>query len=91
VKRDVPLDLLHDLVNVAVEDGHGTKPLQQIERLRAIRGAPPPFRINFPERHVGEDHDGRAGGKRGEVLFQPIELVLAENAQALLGLAEDID
>ena len=26
--------------------------------------------------------------KRGEVLFQPVELVLAENAQAQFGLAD---
>src|SRR5512143_3598395 len=53
----VAFDLLHDLVDVAVEHGHRTEPLQHGERLHAVVGAPAPFGINRPERDMGEDDD----------------------------------
>src|ERR1700677_1597458 len=91
MKGDIAFHLLHDLVNVSVEDGHGTETLEHVERLCSIGSSPAPFRINLPQRHVREYHDGRTGGKGREVLFQPVELVRAEGAQALIGLAKDVD
>src|SRR5690348_11435485 len=46
VEGDVALDLLHHLVDVAVEHGHRTKTLHELERAPAILGAPAPFRIH---------------------------------------------
>ena len=60
VKRDVAFDLLHDLMNVTVQDRHGTKPLEIRQRAFAILRPPSPLGVHRPERDVGEDDDGRA-------------------------------
>src|ERR1700694_1409802 len=48
VEGDVALDLLHHLVDVAVEDSHGAKTLEVIQRAGAVLGAPAPGRVNRP-------------------------------------------
>ena len=53
----VALDLLDDLVDVAVEDGHGSETTQIGHGLGGIGRAPAPFRIDRPQRHVRENDD----------------------------------
>src|SRR5664279_3274113 len=50
VEGDVALDLLHHLVDVAVQDGHGAKTFEVIQRTAAVFGAPAPLRIDGPQR-----------------------------------------
>src|SRR5258708_36856674 len=59
VERDVAFHLLHDLMNVAVQNGDGTEALQVSECLLAVIRAPAPFGIDRPERDVRE-HDHRS-------------------------------
>src|SRR6266851_5710636 len=81
VERDVALDLLHHLVDMAVQHRHRAVTLEILERARAVLGAPAPLRIHRPERDMGEHHDG--GGFRAalEVVFEPFELLGAEIAE----------
>jgi hypothetical protein len=69
VERDIAFHLLHDLVNVSVQHGNGSKPLEIAERLLAVLGSPAPFRIDGPQRDVCENDDGAAGGLCLEVCF----------------------
>ena len=88
----VPFDLLGDLVDVAVQHGDRAEPLEVAERLLAVLRAPAPLRVNRPERDVAEHHDGRAGGQSRHVGLEPVELLAAEDSQALVGtLAGDVD
>src|SRR5271166_3279588 len=48
VERHVALDLLLDLVNVAVEHRYRAEPLQIAERARGVLGAPTPFLVDRP-------------------------------------------
>src|SRR5262249_34555240 len=48
MERDVPLDLLLDLMDVAVEHGHRTETLQIPERTGGILCTPSPFLVNRP-------------------------------------------
>src|ERR1700739_2724657 len=57
VKRDVAFHLLHDLVDVAVENGHRAEAAQIGQRLFGIARAPAPRFQDGPHRHVSEDHD----------------------------------
>src|SRR5215469_15682387 len=59
---DSPFDLLHHLVNTAVEHGDGPEPLQQIQGLLAVSGSPSPFGIRRPQRNVRENTIGRLPG-----------------------------
>src|SRR5580704_18019982 len=74
--------LLHDLVNVSVQHGDGTELLEICESLRAIFGAPTPVRIDRPQRDVRKYHDWRAGLEVLNVIFEPLELVMAERAKS---------
>ena len=53
-----------------------------LQRARRIVRAPAPLRIDRPERDVREDDDGRALRQAREILLQPVELLLAEHAEA---------
>ena len=81
VEPDVPLDLLHRLVNVAVEHSHRTEPLQQRERLRTVVRAPSPFRVHAPQRDVCEDDNGCTARERLHIPLHPIELLGPEGAK----------
>lgn len=83
--RTLPLDLADDLVDVAVQRGHRTEPLELLEDLGAIGGRPPPLRIDGEQWYMAEDHDWRVRGDRGEVLLDPVELVGSEHAEAVVG------
>src|SRR5690242_2130348 len=48
MEGDVAFDLLHHLVDVAVEHGHRAEAFQEIERPRAVVGTPAPGRIDAP-------------------------------------------
>ena len=74
VKRDVAFDLLHHLMDVTVQDRHGTKPLQIRQRAFAVVRPPSPLGIHRPERDVREDDDGRAALESLDVLLEPFEL-----------------
>ena len=52
MKRDVAFHLLHDLMDMPVQDGDRAETLQISERLLAVVGAPTPFGIDRPERDV---------------------------------------
>src|SRR5271169_713547 len=82
MKRNVSLYLLHGLMNVPVENGHGAKLLQVRESLRTVLSAPSPFRIYGPERNMREDDNRRAGLQMLYIFFQPLELLLPQRAQA---------
>ena len=64
MERDVALDLLHDLMDVAVQNRNGTESFQIRQRLRAVAGAPAPVLIHDPQRHMREHDDRRAAGSR---------------------------
>src|SRR6266446_6382268 len=82
VKGDVALDLLHDLVDVAVEHRHRSEALEIVEGARRVFGAPAPGRIDAPQRDVRE-HDDRGRCRAAlKVVLQPFELLVAEIAQA---------
>src|SRR5580765_6164281 len=82
MKGDVAFDLLHYLMDVAVQDRHGSKPLEIRERAFAILRSPSPLGIHRPERDVRKDDDGRAAFEALDVLLEPFELVGPEQAEA---------
>src|SRR5258708_4286820 len=69
VEGDVAFDLLHRLMNVAVQYGDGAERLEQRESARRVVRAPAPLRVNRPERDVREDHDRRVLCESGEILL----------------------
>src|SRR5262245_56119849 len=75
-------DLLHHLMNVAVEYRHRTKSPQVRQRALAVVGAPAPLGIHGPERNVCEHDDGRAAREPLDVILEPFELFVAERAKA---------
>src|SRR5271157_3203771 len=92
VEGHVPFDLLRDLVDVAVQHRDRAEPLEVAERLLAVLRAPAPLRVYRPERNVAEHDDGRAVGQSRHVGLEPVELLVAEDSEALVGaLARDVD
>src|SRR6185312_9623074 len=87
----VALDLLNDLMDVAVENGHGAEPSQRGERGRGILRAPAPLRVDGTHRHVGEDHDGSAGAALAQVRVQPLQLLGPEPAESRRGQLHHVD
>src|SRR5580704_10484021 len=81
VEGDVAFNLLHHLVDVAVEHGHRAEALEIFERAGAIVGAPAPLRVDGPQRDVGEQDDWGRGGAVLDVGFEPFELLAAEIAE----------
>ena len=91
VEGDVAFDLLHHLVDVAVEHGHRAEALEIRQRLGAIVGAPAPIRIDRPQRDVGEDDDRSRRRTALQVVFEPFELIGAEIAEAAGLEIDDVD
>src|SRR6266436_3814192 len=91
VEADVPLHLLHDLVNVAVEDRDRAEPLEKGERWPAVVRHPAPLGIDRTERHMREHDDGRAAAESLDVLLEPVELLRSEVPQATGLEVQDID
>jgi hypothetical protein len=59
--------------------------------LGAVFGAPAPLRVDGPEGDVGEDDDRCARAESGDVLFEPIELLPAEDTEAAGFEVHDVD
>src|ERR1700688_3752596 len=62
VESHVAFDLLHNLMNVTVEHGDRAESAQLAHELIRITRTPTPRLIDRPQRHMGKDDDGRAGG-----------------------------
>src|ERR1700730_826979 len=75
MKRDVALHLLHDLMNMSVENGYGAEPLHVSERLPAVFGSPAPILIYRPQWDVGKNDDWSAAGPAFQVLLDPFEFL----------------
>src|SRR5215468_3486653 len=81
------LDLLHDLVDVAIEHGHRAKPLEVGQRLRRVLGCPAPLRVQWPHRDVGQDDDRGARGAALQVLHTNRATTVAINIMMANGSA----
>src|SRR5262245_65708660 len=81
MKRDVALYLLHDLVNVTIEYRHRPESLEVVERTSRIVRAPPPLRVNGPQRDVREDDDRRRCRAVPEVGLWPLQPVMPKVSQ----------
>jgi len=82
MERHVTFDLLHDLMDMAVEHGHRAEALQHIDRLQAVVGAPTPVGINCPQRDMGEHHDRRRIRLVLDVVGEPRELLRSQPAES---------
>src|SRR5689334_252223 len=82
VEGDVALDLLDDLVDVAIEHGHRAEALQIAERAAGIRGTPAPLLVDRPQWQVGHQLDRRTGREPLDILLQPFELLVADLVEA---------
>ena len=91
MEGDVALYLLHDLMDVAVQDRDRAEALEVGERLGGVVGAPAPRRIDAPEGDVGEDDDRLRGRAAPEVVLEPFELLRAEAAEPAGLEVDDID
>ncbi len=83
VEGDVALDLLHELVDVSVEDGDRTEAPHEAEGGGGVVGAPAPVGVHGEERDVAEDHQRRLALHPLEVAFEPRQLVGAQVAELL--------
>ena len=68
-------------MDVSVQHRDRTEALQVRQCLRAVLGPPTPLGIHAPQRHVRENHDGRAFRKMLNVFLQPLQLFCAQAAQ----------
>ena len=84
VKRDVAFDLLHHLMDMAVEHRHRAEAFDEIERLGAVVGSPAPLLVDGPERNMGEHHDRLAGGASTQVILEPGELLRRRDCRGRL-------
>jgi hypothetical protein len=91
MERHIAFDLLHELVNVAVQHGDRTKASEQFQRLGRILRAPAPFGGNGPQGNMREDDE-----RRRCALYpsdrppQPGELLGPEIAHAARLQVEDV-
>src|SRR6266481_9265281 len=91
MERDVAFHLLNDLVDMTIEDAHGTKTLEVSQSLLAVVGPPTPLGINRPKRDMGKKDDGRAVGAALQIIFQPFQLVVSENAKSAFFDIHDVN
>src|SRR5579863_5522241 len=91
VEGHVAFDLLRQLVDVAVEDGNRSEPLQQVERTAAVLGAPAPLLVEYLHRDMGEHDDWRAVRLALQVSLEPGELLGAEIAETAALQVDDVD
>src|SRR6266567_1871072 len=73
-------------MNMSVQHGDGSKPLEIARSLLAVLRAPSPFRIDGPQWDVSEHDDRPARRLRLEIRFQPLDLVRTQFAEAFLHL-----
>src|SRR5450432_3927480 len=91
VEGDVALDLLHHLMDVAVQYGYRAEALEVIQGTGAILGSPTPFRIDRPQRNMGEYDDRRGFRFPLEIILEPFKLLGAEIAEAAGLQIDDVD
>src|SRR2546422_9571213 len=91
VKGDMAFDLLQNLVDVAIEHRDRAEAFQHAQRLLTILGDPSPGGVYGPQGDVGEHDEGRAAGEPCDIFFEPVQLVLAEAAQARRLEVENVD
>src|SRR5215471_14623624 len=84
-------DLLHDLMNVAVQDRDRAEPFQIGQGAFAVVGSPSPFGIHRPEWNVSEDDDRRAAFEPLDVALEPLELFGAERTEPPGFEIDDVD
>src|SRR5207245_6208479 len=77
--------------DVAVQHGDRAKTLDVFERAAAVLGAPAPFRIDRPERDVGEQDDRRRLRFAAQIVLEPGEVLGAEIAEAASLEGDDVD
>src|SRR4029077_6846704 len=82
MERNLTFDLLHDLVNMAVQHGHGTETLDVRQSLFAVVGSPAPIRIGGPQWNMFKEHDRSAGRAALEIGLKPLQLVVTERPHA---------
>src|ERR1700758_834112 len=82
MERDLSFHLLHDLMNMAVQYGHGTKALDVRQGLLAVVGSPAPVGINGPQGDVSEEHNRSAGRAALQIVLKPLELLVTERPHA---------
>src|SRR5215470_15091871 len=78
-------------MDVAIEHGDRAEAAQVPEGALGIFRGPSPLRVDRPERDVAEDDDGRAAREPADVLFHPLDLLLAEGPHAFALVFEDVD
>src|SRR5579862_7776960 len=81
MEADMALDLLNDLMDVAIQDRDRAKTPQLCHQQRSICGAPAPRLVDAPEWHMCEYDDRRAGRSPPQVGLHPRELLGAECAE----------
>src|SRR5262249_45011975 len=91
VEGDIAFNLLHHLMDVAVEYGHRAEAFHVGERAAAVLGAPAPLRIDRPQRDMREHHDRRRRRAAFEIILDPFELLFAETTHATALEIGDID
>ena len=80
MKRYGAFDLLHRLMDMAVEHRHRAETPDQAERLRCIIGSPAPGLRDCPQRDVGKQHD-RGGGRFAlQIVRKPRQLLGAKRS-----------
>ena len=84
-------DLLHHLMNVAVQHRDGPETFEMGKRAGAVVRAPPPLRVHRPQRDVREDDNWRAALQVFDVLLEPFQLIVAERTKSTGFEIDDVD
>src|SRR6202042_464589 len=79
---DPAFDLLHNLMNMAVQDRSGSEALDVGQGLLAVVGSPSPIGIDGPAWNVGKEHNRSAGRATLEISLKPFELLVTQRSHA---------
>src|SRR5207237_1088609 len=82
MEGNLSFDLLHDLMNMSVQHGHGTETLDVRQGLFAVVGSPSPLGIDGPQWNVCKEYDRSAGRPAFEIIFKPLQLFVTERPHA---------
>src|SRR6266550_5123787 len=82
MEGNLPLDLLHDLMNMSVQHRHGTETLDVRQSLFAVVSSPSPLGIDSPQRNVRKEHNRSAGRAAFEIVLKPLQLFVTERSHA---------
>ena len=78
MERNLTFDLLHDLVNMAVQYRYGTETLDIRQGLFTVIGSPTPIGIDGPQWNVRIEHNRSAGRAAFEIVLEPLQLFVTE-------------